>query len=60
MLYDIVRVFMLFPLDEQALQVIIKYYYAGLTFLGLFYGSVELKGWCFSLPLSLIIQESNK
>ena len=51
---------MLFPLDEQALQVIIKYYYAGLTFLGLFYGSVELKGWCFSLPLSLIIQESNK
>ena len=48
MLYDIERVFMLFPLDEQALQVIIRYDYAGLTFLGLFCGSVELKGWYFS------------
>ena len=61
-LYDIVQVFnfMLFPLNEQALQVIIEYDYARLTFLGLFYGSVELKGWCFSWPLSLIIPEPNK
>ena len=51
---------MLFPLDEQALQVIIRYDYAGLTFLGLFCGSVELKGWYFSWPLSLINQESNR
>ena len=39
---------MLFPLDEQALQVIINCDYAGLLFLQFFFGAVELKGWCFS------------
>ena len=36
MRYSILRVFMLFPLDEQALQVIINYDYAGLLFYSYF------------------------
>lgn len=51
---------MLFPLDEQALQVIINYDYVGLLFDSYFFGSVELKGWCFSWPLTFIIQESSR
>lgn len=60
MRYNILWVFMLFPLDEQALQVIINYDYVGLLFYSYFFGSVELKWWCFSWPLTLIIQESSR
>ena len=48
MRYNILWVFMLFPLDVQALQVIINYDYVGLLFYSYFFGSVELKWWCFS------------
>lgn len=60
MRYNILWVFMLFPLDEQALKVIINYDYVGLLFYSYFFGSVELKWWCFSWPLTFIIQESSR